>query len=226
MAGQPVTFTSTLTGGTGNVPQIYHWTVSTGRIIGGQGTNTIKVDTSGLEGQSLKASLSMAGYEEDCSASCTIEFPVPITCRKFDEFPDISRNDEKARLDNFAIELQNDPTSTAYVIVHPASNGRSGTAQARATRIVDYVVNSRQFDARRIVTLIGPARSELAVELRTLPAGCSGSDSVGRELSFPSTFGRRESCPRRRFCQSPSATGTPLAPSKFVPLKLLKNHQV
>jgi hypothetical protein len=171
MAGQPVTFTSTLTGGTGNVPQIYHWTVSAGRIIGGQGTNTIKVDTSGLEGQSLKASLSMAGYEEDCSASCTIEFPVPITCRKFDEFPDISRNDEKARLDNFAIELQNDPTSTAYVIVHPASNGRSGTAQARATRIVDYVVNSRQFDARRIVTLIGPARSELAVELRICPQG-------------------------------------------------------
>jgi len=171
MAGQPVTFASTLTGGTGNVPQIYNWTVSAGRIIEGQGTNSIKVDTAGLEGQALKASLSMGGYEEDCSASCTIEFPVPITCRKFDEFPDISRNDEKARLDNFAIELQNDPTSTAYVIVYPGSNGRSGTAQTRATRIVDYVVNSRQFDARRIVTVIGPARSALMVDLRICPQG-------------------------------------------------------
>jgi hypothetical protein len=173
MAGQPVTFASTLTGGTGNVPQIYNWTVSAGRIIEGQGTNSIKVDTTGLEGQSLKASLSMGGYEEDCSASCTIEFPVPITCRKFDEFPDISRNDEKARLDNFAIELQNDPTSTAYVIVYPGAKGRSGAAQTRATRIVDYVVNSRQFDARRIVTLIGPARSELMVDLRICPQGAA-----------------------------------------------------
>jgi hypothetical protein len=173
MAGQPVTFASTLTGGTGNVPQIYYWTVSAGRIIEGQGTNSIKVDTAGLEGQSLKASLSMEGYEEDCSASCTIEFPVPITCRKFDEFPDIARNDEKARLDNFAIELQNDPTSTAYVIVYPGTNGRSGIAQARATRIVDYIVNSRQFDARRMVTLIGPARSELMVELKICPQGAT-----------------------------------------------------
>ncbi len=173
MAGQPVTFASNLTGGTGNVPRIYNWTVSAGRIIAGQGTNSIKVDTAGLEGQSLKASLSMGGYEEDCAASCTIEFPVPITCRKFDEFPDISRNDEKARLDNLAIELQNDPTSTAYVIVYPGTNGRSGTAQTRATRIVDYLINTRKFDARRMVTLIGPARSELMVDIRICPQGAA-----------------------------------------------------
>lgn len=172
-AGQPVTFASTLTGGTGNVSRVYNWTVSAGRIIEGQGTSSIRVETTGLEGQSLTASLSMAGYEDNCSASCTIQFPIPLSCRKFDEFPDISRNDEKARLDNFTIELQNDPTSTAYVIIYPGSRAASGPLQKRATRIVDYMVNSRRIDSARIVTLVGPPRSDLKVELWNCPQGAA-----------------------------------------------------
>jgi len=169
--GQPVTFTSALTGGTGNVPRIYNWTVSAGRIIEGQGTNSITVDTNGLEGQTLTAGLAMSGYEEVCSASCSIQFPIPLTCRRFDEFPEISRNDEKARLDNFAIELQNDPTSIAYVIIYPGLRDRSGVAQTRSTGIVDYMVNSRRFEARRMVTLVGPAREQSKAQLWACPQG-------------------------------------------------------
>lgn len=172
-AGQPVTFTSTLTGGTGNVPAIYNWTVSTGKIVSGQGTRSITVDTSGLEGQPLKASLSMGGYDVDCPATCTIEFPIPLIARKFDEYPDIARNDEKARLDNFAIELQNDPTATGYVLIYPERSGRSATAQTRSSQIVDYLANSRGIDSRRIVTLVGPQRADLAVELWVAPQGAA-----------------------------------------------------
>ena len=170
-AGQPITFTSTLTGGTGNVPKIYNWRVSGGRITSGQGSNSITVDTTGLEGQSLQASLIMGGYDEECAASCSIQFPVPILARKFDEFPDIARNDEKARLDNFTIELKNDPTATAYVIVYPGRRGRSNAAQLRAQQIVDYMVNSRGFDSSRIVPLIGRTREEEMVQLWIRPQG-------------------------------------------------------
>jgi len=171
IAGQPIDFTASVTGGAGNIPNVYNWTVSAGTIISGQGTSSIRVDTTGLEGQSVRATLSMGGYPMDCSDTCVVEFPVPIECRKFDEFPDIARNDEKARLDNYAIELQNDPTSTAYVIVYPGSQGRSGDVQRHTTRIVDYLINSRGIDARRIVTLVGPPRPELIVELWTCPQG-------------------------------------------------------
>lgn len=170
-AGQPVTFSSSLSGGTGNVPSIFNWTVSSGRIISGQGTSSITVDTAGLEGQSLRAALSMSGYDVDCSATCTIEFPIPLTSRKFDEYPDIVRNDEKARLDNFAIELQNDPTATGYIVIYPGSRDRAGAAQTRSTGITDYIVNSRGIDARRLVTLVGPERDELMVQLWVSPQG-------------------------------------------------------
>lgn len=169
--GQILTFSSNVTGGSPEVTPIYNWTVSAGRIIEGQGTPSIKVDTTGLAGQAVTATLSIGGYNLDCSATCTVQMPVPLECRKFDEFPTLSYNDEKARLDTYAIELQNDPTSTAYVIVYPGRSGRAGAVDRQTKRIVDYLVNSRGIDASRIVTLVGPAREALMVELWLCPQG-------------------------------------------------------
>ncbi|HEY6804783.1 MAG TPA: hypothetical protein VI306_14510 [Pyrinomonadaceae bacterium] len=170
---QPLTFSSNVPATPGVTP-MYNWSVSAGSIIEGQGTPTIKVDTTGLAGQTIKATLSMGGYTQDCSASCAVSIPVPeAKCRKFDEFPDISRNDEKARLDNYGVELQNDPTSTAYVVVHPGRSGKPGEVQKHTTRIVDYLVNSRGIDAHRVVTLVGGARDELMVELWSCPQGAT-----------------------------------------------------
>ena len=172
---QPLTFTSHYSGGVpANVTPIYNWTVSAGTIISGQGTDTIRVDTKGLAGQSVRASLSMGGYNLECAADCAVTMPLPrLYSKKFDEFPDISRNDEKARLDNFGIELQNDPTATAYVVVYPGRKAKRGDVQYHAGRIVDYLVNSRNLDQKRIVTLVGPARDELFVELWITPQGAT-----------------------------------------------------
>src|ERR1041384_6379300 len=128
---QPLTFSSRYTGGVpANVTPVFNWTVSAGTIISGQGTDTIKVDTTGLAGQTVRASLSMGGYNLECSADCAVTIPLPRpVSKRFDEFPDISRNDEKARLDNFGIEMQNDPTATAYVIVYPGSSSKRGDIQ-------------------------------------------------------------------------------------------------
>ncbi len=172
---QPLTFTSRYSGGIpANVAPVYNWTVSAGTIISGQGTDTITVDTAGLAGQTVRASLSMGGYNLECSAECAVAIPLPKPySKKFDEFPDISRNDEKARLDNFGIELQNDPTATAYVIVYPGRSSKRGEVQHHSSRIVDYLVNSRGLDQRRIVTLVGPVRDELFVELWITPQGAT-----------------------------------------------------
>lgn len=171
---QPLTFTSRYQGGTAGINPVYNWTVSAGTIMEGQGTDTIKVDTTGLAGQSIRASLSLGGYNLECAANCAVTIPVPkLTGRRFDEFPDISRNDEKARLDNFGIEMQNDPSATAYVIVYPGKSGKRGEVQEHAGRVVEYLVNSRGLDQHRIVTLVGPVRNALHVELWITPRGAT-----------------------------------------------------
>ena len=45
--GEPVTFTSSVTGGTSTTAPVYNWTVSAGTIMDGQGTSSIRVDTKG-----------------------------------------------------------------------------------------------------------------------------------------------------------------------------------
>ncbi|HWF88825.1 MAG TPA: hypothetical protein VN659_08325 [Pyrinomonadaceae bacterium] len=172
---QPLTFTSRYSGGVpANVRPVYNWTVSAGTIIEGQGTDTIKVDTKGLAGQSVRASLSMDGYNLECAADCAVTIPLPKPVGyKFDEFPDIARNDEKARLDNLAISLQQDPTATGYVIVFPGRTSKRAEVQDHFGRVVDYLVNSRGMDRSRIKTIEGPKKDRLSVQLWITPQGAT-----------------------------------------------------
>ena len=93
--------------------------------------------------------------------------------RKFDEYYDIARNDEKARLDNYAIQLQGEPGSHGYIFVYPSSKARANEAQARARRISDYLVNSRGIDASRFTLTIAAAREDWLFELWIVPAGAT-----------------------------------------------------
>jgi PKD domain-containing protein len=172
---QPLTFTSRYSGGVpANITPAYNWTVSAGTIIEGQGTDTIKVDTKGLAGETIRASLSMGGYNLECAADCAVSMPLPKAVgMRFDEFPDISRNDEKARLDNFAIALQSDPTATGYVIVYPGRTSKRAEVQDHFGRVVDYLVNSRQIDKSRIRTIEGPRKDQLSKSLWITPQGAT-----------------------------------------------------
>jgi hypothetical protein len=172
---EPLTFTSRYSGGVpANITPTYNWTVSAGTIIAGQGTDTIKVDTKGLGGQTVRASLSMGGYTLECAADCAVSIPLPkISGDRFDEFGDLPRNDEKARLDNFAISLQNDPTATGYVIVYPGPASKRRDVQDHFGRIIEYLVHSRQIDQSRIKTVEGRKKDELRVELWIVPQGAT-----------------------------------------------------
>jgi len=168
---QVVSFTASISGGSVLTPD-YTWTVTAGRIVSGQGTRTIQVDTAGMGGQTITASLDVHAAGLVCPASCSIQVSVPkLDCRKFDEFSKIPRDDEKARLDSFAIDVQNIPGSTAYVIVYPAREARQGEAEQHTNRLVDYLVSSRGIDPGRIIKLIGPIGPVLRVELWTCPPG-------------------------------------------------------
>ena len=167
----PVTFTANVSGGTAGINPTYEWTISAGRILSGQGSPSITVDTTGLAGQTVRATLDIGGFGTPCPASCAVAIPIMNKPHKFDEYYDIARNDEKARLDNYAIELQQQPGSQGYVIVYPSRKGGSSAAQARAQRITDYLVNSRGLDSHRVVTIMGPTREDWLFELWVVPEG-------------------------------------------------------
>lgn len=84
--------------------------------------------------------------------------------RKFDDYGDLSIRDERARLDNFALELRANPNTIGYMIVYGGRHSRVGIARARAVRAKDYLV-SRSIAPERIVWIDGGFREELSHEL-------------------------------------------------------------
>jgi hypothetical protein len=75
--------------------------------------------------------------------------PAPIT--PFDDYGEITWENEKAHLDNFAIQLQRDPDLVGYVLVYDAAGGCAGEAQARAIRAKRYVVEHRGVPWNRVI---------------------------------------------------------------------------
>lgn len=77
-----------------------------------------------------------------------------------------------ARLDAFAIELQNNMESKGYVIIYPGWQ-LSGRNPPHFTDTRRYLVNSRNIANERIVILRGDIRKELKVELWIVPVGAT-----------------------------------------------------
>jgi hypothetical protein len=198
-AGTPATFTANFQQGTPTVSETYNWTVSAGTITSGQGTSSITVDTTGLGGQSITATVEIGGVDPTCNrtASCTTPVRQQVGPRKFDEYGNIRFNDEKARLDNYAIQLQNEPSSTGVIIAYGSCDGEGMT---RGNRAKDYLVNTRGIDAGRITVVDGGCRSELHVELWIVPSGAMApaADMSGAVTPCPDCKPRYRRRPRRR----------------------------
>jgi hypothetical protein len=196
--GAPITFTASVTSGPEGFTPTYNWSVSAGTITSGQGTSTIQVDTAGLGGQSVTASVTIGGADPSCNntAACTTSVkPPPPKPVRFDEYGNIRFNDEKARLDNFAIQLQNEPGSTATIIAYGTCTGEG---QTRGDRAKDYLVNTRGIEASRITVVDGGCRADLTVQLWVVPQGASqpevdttGAISPCPECRRPRPRGRR-----------------------------------
>ncbi len=105
-------------------------------------------------------------------SSVTAPF-VADSIRKFDEYGDITIGDEKARLDNFAIELQREPHTVGYIIVYGGRRSRVGIAKTRALRAKNFLVEYRGVPSERLVWMDGGYREELTTELYILPRGVS-----------------------------------------------------
>ncbi|MGH9944553.1 MAG: PKD domain-containing protein [Pyrinomonadaceae bacterium] len=122
--------------------------------------------------------------------------PPPPDARRFDEYGNIRRNDVKARLDNFAIELQNDPSAQGYIIAYGGRRSYAGEAQERADFAKNYLVNTRGIDAGRIVTVDGGYKEEASTELWIVPSGAN-TPTASPAVDASEVQIRRRSAPRR-----------------------------
>jgi hypothetical protein len=203
--GDIVTFTAD-TAYSGTSPLNYTWSVSpsTAKIL----TNTenkITVDSTTLGGQRITATLVVDDGSGDAACRVTAQASTMVRppehherpSTQFDVCCSCSFDDQKARLDNLAVTLQNDPTATTYVIAYGGRTSRLGTADLLGTRARDYLVANRGIDASRITVLNGGFREEDCVELWMVPSGATPPQATPT-VQAGDVRPARSTTPRRR----------------------------
>ena len=207
--GDLITFASDVAyNGTG--PLNYTWTVSPAeaRIVSGAGTATITVDSTGLGSQRITATLVVddgsgePACRQTAQASTNVVRKEVVTpeCKVFDQFPSVAFDDDKARLDNLAIALQGSPDDQAYIIIYAGRTSRTGQADALGRRTMDYLVNSRGVDSRRVTIINGGYRDADYIEIWICPPGAKtpqASPTVDPGDVRPSRERTRPRRPRR-----------------------------
>ncbi len=183
MEGDLITFASTNLVTAGAIPVNYNWTVSPNNlnITSGLGTSSITIDTKGLGGQTITADLDVNDgvYDAACRQRISVptvveSLPAPPAPRRFDEFESSSFDDDKARLDAFAIELQNNPDAQGYIIMYQGTDKaseRAGKVELLSKRTLDYLVTARGIDPRRIVITNWGTRPKTTYDLWVIPPG-------------------------------------------------------
>ena len=153
----------------------FKWQVSTGTIVSGQGTEEMTVDTVGIGGQEITTTVELSGTPPGCKGSSSRTTQVkaaPITCvRPFDGYGDIRFEDEKAHLDNFAIHLSNQPLSTGHILMSAGQETFENETVERLARARSYLVDVRDVDRNRLVTLDCGFTQELRIRLIIAPVG-------------------------------------------------------
>jgi hypothetical protein len=108
-----------------------------------------------------------------CGAETGICDPV-----KFDEWGDILFSDEKARLDNAALQLKQAPSNIIYLVVYAGQVACPGEAKARGLRAKKHLM-SRRIPPAQVVWIDGGYQKEVTTEVWIWPP------DVGKPSVFP-----------------------------------------
>ena len=169
--GSTMTFTASSSGDVS-----YNWTVSAGTIESGQGTPSITVRTSEADaGGNITATVTISGdaIKPNCNcvttASETAGVAAKPTSNLTDEFPAATDDDIKARVDNFYIQLNNNPSARGFIINY----GTPAQIKKRRASIMK-AINFRKYDVSRITFVDGPDNGAgVNTKFYLVPAGAT-----------------------------------------------------
>ncbi|MBK7394447.1 MAG: hypothetical protein IPI64_14335 [Chloracidobacterium sp.] len=170
--GSAMNFTANLTGG---ASVTYNWTVSAGTISSGQGTSSISVDTTGLAGQNVTATVDIAGLDASCNCTTTASGSGSVSAKPektlVDTFGKAPDDDVKARVDAFYITLNNNPNAQGYIINY----GTAAEIKKRRAQIMKGI-NFRKYDAGRVTFVDSPGAAGINTKFYLVPAGAEASN--------------------------------------------------
>lgn len=186
--GQPVTFGLNMNGGDPNITPTIVWNTSAGTIVGGQGTKSLHVDSSGAGvNREIIAELWIGGFAPECTLQASAMVRVAGPAVKVEEFGDLPVEKENERIASFVSGL---PQANDHIVViaYAGRNNVRGYAGNALKRVKNQLAASG-VPADRISITDGGFREQPGYEFWLVPEGSEAprpSPTVDRkEIVYP-----------------------------------------
>ncbi len=155
---EPITFTAQLSEEAQKYDLKYRWSVSSGTIVEGQGTLSLKILQKDL-GETPTVTIEIKALPTNCSTIASETIPVCdcVQVIQVDEFSISASRINKAALDNFATELQKNPNAQGYIIELFDGGVSPKAVEAKNRQIYSYLTKMR-LDKSRFTILNGLAK--------------------------------------------------------------------
>jgi len=174
---EPVSFAANVdTKGRTDLQVEYIWTVSSGKIIYGQGTPTITIEPD--SDQNITATVEVKGFPEGCTNTssenmgCGLRNPEPI---KIGELLNFNTPTEKAQLEELKNKILADSYAQIYVVGRFKKNTSEKKIAQKLKRIRSFLMKELALDANRITTVIASSSEEYS-EIWLVPVGANNPE--------------------------------------------------
>jgi hypothetical protein len=128
----------------------FNWTISSGKILNGQGTNTIAIDTNTTNGD-LKVDLEVENNGAVCSHSLSLERIACILPPEIDRYGNLPLEAEFARLDNVgATFARESPEFQIFIIAQNGNKTDETKSLKRIVRAKKYLITTHKIDSTKI----------------------------------------------------------------------------
>lgn len=147
----------------------FNWSISSGVIVGGQGTREITIKTDPKQDGKITATLSINNFGGppfcETTSSLTVQLLGPVL---IDEFKLGNQGELKARLDAYLIALSNHPESKGVIEIYPVRQ----IEFSRILNTVNQYIKLRGFDMSRISIVNAglSGRDKANIKLWRIPA--------------------------------------------------------
>lgn len=164
--GEPLTLTARVK--EANSGLRYNWKLSAGRVISGQGTNTITLDTSRLGGQVVQVSLEVFNPQTLCAVSISHQVKV-FQSLELEHSDPPGGESLFSGLNDLAFEIRKAPKNKGYIIAYGGATGCDGEAVFVLREAKKYLVDVEGVKAESIVAINGGYDIDTRVELFIVP---------------------------------------------------------
>ena len=140
----------------------YSWSVDKGKIRTGQNSSEVVIETDEIEevrnkgGADVKVHLEITNLPPECKNSVSESYIVSngiFDVFPLDEYGNASIQDEKARLDNLAVNILN-TNNTGYIVKHFGKQVSDKEIKARIKRIKTFMFKFRRYPKERFRIIV------------------------------------------------------------------------